>query len=194
MEKKHSIKLSDGTIIDNLALNGTNYVSEKEIEATIFTRNCSPITFSDGEYEETYEHGELIQIVDMRNDRVYPGWWLAFRQISDAEHETLQIRADVDYIAMMVDVDLSHSQESTESAENTRLETVKNHWDRGLWTEQQVQNVVVNKWSTELAFEQVTGKRYDGKDTTRRIPREALGQENNKIDKQANRGDISWKI
>jgi len=106
MEKIHSIKLSDGTVLNNLALNGTNYVSEKEIDTSIFIRNCSPITFSDGEYEETYEHGEFIQVMDMRDDRVYPGYWLAFRQISDAEHNTLQTRADVDYIAMMTDVDL----------------------------------------------------------------------------------------
>ncbi len=42
-QKTYKIILADGTIIDNLTLNGNNYISAELIDASIFEGNCSPI-------------------------------------------------------------------------------------------------------------------------------------------------------
>ena len=39
LEKVYSITLADGTILDDLKLNGNNYVSQKEIKEEAFQDN-----------------------------------------------------------------------------------------------------------------------------------------------------------
>jgi hypothetical protein len=102
MERNHTIKLANGTVLDNLGLNGNNYISTKEVISTIFTtRNCSPVIFSDGETEELHEHMALIHVLKQGSE-----WWIALRDITEPELETRKVRADIDYIAMMTDIDL----------------------------------------------------------------------------------------
>lgn len=102
MEEKYTIILSDGTEIGDLTLNGNNYISEIEIDAGIFAGNCSPLTVKQGdEVIEEYEHGELVQLKKYGDE-----YWMVFREIDAEEIAKDKVRADVDYIAMMTDIDL----------------------------------------------------------------------------------------
>ena len=62
----YSIKLKDGTVLENLELNGNNYISETIIEDDTFQENLSEIEISDGESTETHKNMKLIanQIFD----------------------------------------------------------------------------------------------------------------------------------
>lgn len=50
----YAITLADGTILDNLKLNGNNFISNTAIDADIFNENCSPVIISDGANSETH--------------------------------------------------------------------------------------------------------------------------------------------
>lgn len=101
MDKEYSITLADGTIIDRLCLNGTNFVSKTPVSANTFKGNCSPMTISDGETNEVHENAALIHITKYGDE-----FWFAFRDISIQEIKEAKIRSDIDYIAMMTDTDL----------------------------------------------------------------------------------------
>lgn len=45
----YSIKLADGTIIDNLELNGNNYISNDIFDKNIFVDNLKKVTITDAE-------------------------------------------------------------------------------------------------------------------------------------------------
>lgn len=50
----YTITLNDGTVIENLTLNGTNYISDEIIDDSVFEGNLGVVTISDGEKTETY--------------------------------------------------------------------------------------------------------------------------------------------
>ena len=97
----YSITLADETVIENLTLNGNNFVSSDPIDPLVFVNNCSPIIISDGENTETHENAELVQVVN-RNGKYY----IVLRDITDQELRDRKIRSDIDYLAMMTDTDL----------------------------------------------------------------------------------------
>ena len=100
-DKAYSITLADGTVLDNLRLNGTNYISTKPISKDIFEYNCSPLTISDGEFVDIHPIAELVHVLCMGEE-----YWIAFRDISEAELALLRIKSDIEYLAMMSDVEL----------------------------------------------------------------------------------------
>lgn len=97
----YTITLADGQQITGLSKNGDNFVSQSEVDESIFEGNLSTMTVSDGETTETYENVELIQQVKYKD-----GWYLAFRELSAQELRDMEIDAKIDYIAMMADVDM----------------------------------------------------------------------------------------
>lgn len=99
--KKYRITLSDGNVIENLDMNGTNYISDIPVSPDIFRGKCSPMIISDGESEEVHENAELIQVVVINGK-----YWIAFRDIPENELKEAKMRSDIDYIAMMTDTDL----------------------------------------------------------------------------------------
>ena len=101
MDKNYSIKLANGLVLKNLTLNGNNYISKEEVKASIFSRNCSPVIINDGIMDEVHEHMELIHINFVNGE-----YWIALRDISESELTIKKKRADIDYIAMMTDVDI----------------------------------------------------------------------------------------
>lgn len=95
------IILSDGSKIDNLRLNGNNFVSEIEITEEDFKGKLSKVII---EYEDRIEelnHVELVQIVHYKD-----GWYFVLRELSKDEIENIKTRADIEYLAMMTNVDL----------------------------------------------------------------------------------------
>ena len=101
LEKVYSITLADGTILDDLKLNGNNYVSQKEIKEEAFQDNLYSVTISDGEKEEIHTNMELVQLME------YEGaYWFILRDIPPETLDRMQLQADIEYLAMMTGVKL----------------------------------------------------------------------------------------
>ncbi len=100
-DKVYSVTLADGTIIENLRLNGNNFVSDAPIDKSIFDGNCHSVTISDGENETVHENMECVQVTQMGAE-----YWFVLRELSESELKEAKIQASIEYIAMMCDVEL----------------------------------------------------------------------------------------
>ena len=56
----YTIKLYDGTVLENLELNGNNFISDKIIPDDIFTDNLNEVEISDGENTQIYNDMVLV--------------------------------------------------------------------------------------------------------------------------------------
>ena len=56
----YTITLHDGTVLDELELNGNNFISEKVIDDSVFSGNLDTVTISNGETTETYTDMKLL--------------------------------------------------------------------------------------------------------------------------------------
>ena len=56
----YKITLHDGTVLDNLELNGNNFISEKVIDDSVFDGNLDTVTISNGETTKTYTDMKLM--------------------------------------------------------------------------------------------------------------------------------------
>ena len=56
----YQITLHDGTVLDELELNGNNFISEKVIDDSVFSGNLDTVTISNGETTETYTDMKLL--------------------------------------------------------------------------------------------------------------------------------------
>lgn len=102
MDKKiYKITLADGTIIDNLILNGNNFISTESIDASVFEANCAPVVISDGVNDEVHENMQLVRVASVDGAS-----WIVLRDIPQKELEQMKIKSDIEYLAMMCDVDL----------------------------------------------------------------------------------------
>lgn len=97
-----SITLADGTVLDELTVNGSYYISKEIVDEAIFADNCSPMTITDGENEDVHDAAELVNYVEMPSG----GCRFAFRDIPASELVIRKIQGDLDFLAMMTDVEL----------------------------------------------------------------------------------------
>lgn len=100
-EKTYSITLADGTALENLRLNGENFISQNPVDPALFDGNCSPVIISDGEEEETHENMELVQVTPYQGE-----YWFVLRDLSSAELASMKMQSDIEYIAMMAGIEL----------------------------------------------------------------------------------------
>lgn len=100
-DKIYKITLADGTVIDNLKMNGNNFVSFVEIDETIFDGNCLNVTINDGERDDTHTNMELVQITKMGEE-----YWFILRDVPESESAFIKLQSDIEYIAMMSEVEL----------------------------------------------------------------------------------------
>lgn len=103
MEESFKITLADGTQLKNLKLNGNNYISKTKITEDDFKGKLSKVII-ENETEKTseeFEHMELVQIVHYED-----GYYFILRELSEQELKDIKIQGNLDYLAMMVDVDL----------------------------------------------------------------------------------------
>lgn len=101
MNDTYRIVLADGTEINDLRMNGNNFISDDPIDKTIFEGNLSPVTIYNGHDPEVHEHMELVQVTQMHREH-----WFVLRDITQEELTAMQVRADIDFLAMMTDVEL----------------------------------------------------------------------------------------
>ena len=100
--KTYTITLADGTVLDNLKLNGNNFISNTPINADIFDLNCSPVIISDGVDSVVYDNMELVQITEQE-----PGkYWFVLRELSASELAQIKMQSDIEYVAMMAGIEL----------------------------------------------------------------------------------------
>lgn len=98
----YTITLADGTQIKDLLLNGNNFVSKTEIKEELFEDNMSEVTISDDAgYTEHHTDMELIQIMQYGSD-----WYFIIRDIPEEDLYKMRIQGDLEYLAMMSDIDL----------------------------------------------------------------------------------------
>lgn len=105
VEPTYTIILADQTELKNLHLNGNNFVSDVEVFEDQFRNNLSPVTIREdttGMFEE-HPHMELVQIAHYEN---LDGWYFILRDISQKELDDMKLKADIEYLAMMTEVDL----------------------------------------------------------------------------------------
>lgn len=99
-KKTYTMTLANGNILENLELNGNNYVSEVEVTTAAFIGNISPILISDGENEEILDNMELVRIANWED-----AWWILIQEKEPLPIEA-KLQADITYIAMMMDIEL----------------------------------------------------------------------------------------
>ena len=56
----YKITLHDGTVLDELELNGNNFISEKVIDDSVFNGNLDTVTITDGEKTEVFTDMKLL--------------------------------------------------------------------------------------------------------------------------------------
>lgn len=56
----YKITLHDGTVLDDLELNGNNFISETMIEDSVFSGNLDTVTISNGETTVAYTDMKLL--------------------------------------------------------------------------------------------------------------------------------------
>lgn len=100
-EKIYTITLKDGTQIENLRLNGNNFISQEQINPEIFDGNLGEVTINDGENDEVHENMGLIQVTQMRDE-----YWFVLRDVPASEIANAKLRSDLDYLAMMAYVEI----------------------------------------------------------------------------------------
>lgn len=100
-ERAWKITLADGTTLDGLKLNGNNFISTTEVTEELFLDNLSEVTIEGEDSTEKHENMELVQITKMGNE-----WWFILRDIPAEELEQLALKAQLDYLAMMIDPEL----------------------------------------------------------------------------------------
>lgn len=93
-----NIELSDGSVIQDLEINGNCFISENNIKDELLTDDMLSKIMIDG---ATYKNITLVRKWVQDNKT-----WLALRQKSEDEIWKEQYKSNLDYIAMMSNVDL----------------------------------------------------------------------------------------
>ena len=100
-EKIYTITLEDGTQIEHLRMNGNNFISQEQINPEIFDGNLGEVTINDGENDEVHENMGLVQVTQMGDE-----YWFVLRDVPASEIANEKLRSDLDYLAMMADVEI----------------------------------------------------------------------------------------
>lgn len=64
----YTIQLANGTRLENLTLNGNNYVSESIIEDSVFKGNLGTVTITDNEAGISETHKDMVLIQNTSYD------------------------------------------------------------------------------------------------------------------------------
>lgn len=97
----YELKLADGTKLENLGLNGNNFISATKLDESIFVGNLSTLTIT-GENETEVMHNASF----MGQHEEADGWYFSFRELTPQEIFNATTQSKMEYLAMMTDVDL----------------------------------------------------------------------------------------
>ena len=96
--EKIPIALSNGTELTGLELNGNNYISKEALTEETFNDGLSPVAIN-GEVHDQMALAQCIQHEDGRT-------WFILRDVTAEEVAQAKLRADIDFLALMTDVEL----------------------------------------------------------------------------------------
>lgn len=102
------VELSSGKVLTGIEPNGTGYVSAGEVTPEDFAGGLSRVVVK-GKYdyegaqemEMVYEYPELGGIKKLGD-----GWFFWFKEASEEARAAMKAQADVEYVAMMMGVEL----------------------------------------------------------------------------------------
>lgn len=93
-----TIALSNGTELTGLELNGNNYISPEKLTEDTFADGLSPVVINGEEHEQM----ALVQCVQHADGRT----WFILRDATAEEVANAKLRSDIDFIALMSDIEL----------------------------------------------------------------------------------------
>lgn len=98
----YKLILADGTELKGFTKNGDNYITDTKVDEDVFEGNLDTLTVTNGE-DDTREltNAQLIQQIEFDGK-----YWLCFREKSEQEIKEERINSQIEYLAMMTDVDL----------------------------------------------------------------------------------------
>ena len=100
MDKKYTLYADGVKLAEGLTINGTNYVSETEVDVTDLPAVFKfTVKDSDGNITEEYKHAKLLQQVQYAWDN--NKFYLAFAPVSEQEIKFDEFQSNLQYIAMM---------------------------------------------------------------------------------------------
>ena len=91
--------------VNNLTMNGTNYVSEAKVDTANWPE-IFKLTAKDGEGNITEEHAHAKLLQQEQYDWDGGKFYLAFAPVSEQEIKNAEFQAQLEYMAMMTDVDI----------------------------------------------------------------------------------------
>lgn len=97
----YTITLGDGSKLEGLERNGNTFETAQNITEETFDGKLGHIVVEDGETEEEFENVVLVRLWKVE-ETVY----FVLRELTQDEVSQMQNRADIEYIAMMCDVEL----------------------------------------------------------------------------------------
>ena len=101
------ITLSDGSVLNNLELNGNNFISKIPVDNKTFAGKLGHVVIEgDVEYDEAmligeHDNMELVQIQQYKND-----YWFILRDIPAEELELIKMQGNIAYLSMMSGIEL----------------------------------------------------------------------------------------
>lgn len=101
MDKLYTVILHDGSTIEDLRKNGDNYISKKELSPDIFSENLIEIIEVSDDKTEHYYMMKLAHLTKTGDE-----WWFSFIPLNNYELLEIKIKSDIEYIAMMTDIDI----------------------------------------------------------------------------------------
>lgn len=108
-EKLFKVTLADGTSIDNLELNGNNFISQTEVTPATFAGKLNSVKIEGPEDVnadvELGQHGRM-SLARCQNDSLLGGYAFVLVDVPQDVIEREQDRGDIEYIAMMTGVEL----------------------------------------------------------------------------------------
>jgi len=97
----YTITLGDGSQLEGLERNGNTFETAQNITEETFEGKLDHIVVEDGETEEEFENVVLVRLW-----KVEETTYFVLRELTQDEVNQMQNRADIEYIAMMCDVEL----------------------------------------------------------------------------------------
>lgn len=108
----YTITLSDGTKLENLRLNGNNFIADYKVTEDDFRFKLSQVDIesTDDEPSEVelgrHHNMELLAIQTGEPYMEEGEYWFILGQISEEQMKYGQLKADIEYLAMMTDTEL----------------------------------------------------------------------------------------
>ena len=93
-----TIALSNGTELTGLELNGNNYISKEALTEETFNDGLSPVAING----EVHAQMALVQCIQHEDGRT----WFILRDVTAEEAAQAKLRADIDFLALMTNVEL----------------------------------------------------------------------------------------